>query len=276
MIDKHFNFDNKFRELYMYHCGIEECKPAHSYGPAVRDHFLIHYILDGEGTFHVNGKIYSLTRDQGFLICPDFVTYYEAHTANPWHYIWVGFHGQKAEEYLKNAGLNQQNPVFTYRRGSFLKDCMMEMIKADENYNKGKDLRLQSLLYHFLSELMENGDHPGKFDTSRNVQDSYIHKAIQYINMNYSFNISISTISRQIGLDRSYLCHLFKQRLGVSPSTFLIQYRVNKACELMTDSRLTIGDISRSVGYEDPLVFSKAFKRLTGLSPNNYRKNMQP
>jgi mannose-6-phosphate isomerase-like protein (cupin superfamily) len=65
-------------DLNMYHCGTEDCAPGHDYGPAVKDHYLIHYILDGKGTFHVGEKIYQLGKGQGFLICPNVITYYQA------------------------------------------------------------------------------------------------------------------------------------------------------------------------------------------------------
>ncbi len=70
-------------DLNLYHCGSENCAPGHSYGPAIRDHYLIHYILDGKGFFQVNNKTYHLKNGQGFLICPDIITYYEADKENP-------------------------------------------------------------------------------------------------------------------------------------------------------------------------------------------------
>ena len=57
---------------------MEKCKPSYSYGPAVRDHYLIHFIIKGSGIFYVNGKSYEIKANQGFLICPDVVTYYKA------------------------------------------------------------------------------------------------------------------------------------------------------------------------------------------------------
>ena len=65
-------------DLVVYQCGMEKCKPSYSYGPAVRDHYLIHFIIKGSGIFYVNGKSYEIKANQGFLICPDVVTYYKA------------------------------------------------------------------------------------------------------------------------------------------------------------------------------------------------------
>lgn len=47
-------YNRESRDLLVYQCGREECTPAHSFGPAIRDHFLIHYIIEGSGTFLVN------------------------------------------------------------------------------------------------------------------------------------------------------------------------------------------------------------------------------
>ena len=267
-----YDFHTNLREgidLCVYHCGMEECEPGHSYGPAVRDHFLIHYILDGQGRFHIDGKVYNLHKNQGFLICPDIVTYYEADREDPWTYTWVGFQGVKAEMYLRYAGLTRENPVFTYDKGDYIRECFSKMIDASK-LKKGGEIRLQGLLYLFLSELIEAAD--GYVEAGEKQQEVYIRKAIQYIEMNYSRDISVMELAKHIGLDRSYLCSLFKEYLKVSPREYLIRYRMDKACELMKNPSLSISDVARSVGYNDPLGFSKMFKKVKGCSPKEYRR----
>lgn len=86
--------------------------------------------------------------------------------------------------------------------------------------------------------------------------------------MNYAQKITIEHIANFIGLNRSYLCSLFKQQVNTSIQDYLVRYRINKACEMMGNAELSIGDISRSVGYNDSLLFSKIFKKVKGFSPN--------
>jgi AraC-like DNA-binding protein len=62
--------------------------------------------------------------------------------------------------------------------------------------------------------------------------------------------------------------------MNISPQNFLINYRVERAVDLMQNPELTIGDISRSVGYEDPFQFSKIFKKIKGVSPSEFRNNL--
>ncbi|OOM80234.1 melibiose operon regulatory protein [Clostridium puniceum] len=258
-------------DLVVYQCGMEKCKPSYSYGPAVRDHFLIHFILKGSGIFYVNEKSYKIKENQGFLICPNVVTYYKADNEDPWTYTWIGFRGIKAENYLNLANLNQENPIFECIEGEFIKKCFEDMRKATE-LKYGRELRLQSLLGMFLSQLIEeSGKH---VVLSNNYKELYIKKSLQFVETNYSRKLYINEMAKSVGLNKNYFSAFFKENMGVTPQQYIIKFRINKACELMINRQLSISDISRSVGYDDTLGFSKIFKKEKGMSPKNYREKL--
>ena len=73
--------------LQFYYSGYEKCEAAHSFGPAVRVHYLIHLVISGKGTYHVGKKAYSVCAHQAFLIRPQEVTFYTADKAEPKEYI---------------------------------------------------------------------------------------------------------------------------------------------------------------------------------------------
>ena len=114
------------------------------------------------------------------------------------------------------------------------------------------------------------------FSRSENRKEFYFQKAVQFIGLSYSNYISVRQIADHIGIDRTYLYSIFKTILNKSPEDYLIGFRMTKACELMQDETLSIGDISRSVGYDDPLQFSKMFKKHKHMSPSEYRKSHPP
>lgn len=257
-------------ELNVYHCGMEQCESCHSFGPAVRDHYLIHYVLDGNGTFRTSEATYKLGASEGFLICPGQVTYYEADKDTPWVYAWVGFHGAKAQHYLRLAGLDQARPIFKTTDHETTSSLFRRMVEACA-LSRSREVRLRGHLYEFLSYLIEAA--PATLDNGGGSRaELYVQKAVEYIQLNYSEKLTVSQIARHIGLDRSYLCSLFKQALDSSPQDFIIRFRIGKARELMEDARLTISNIARSVGYEHPLTFSKTFRRVVGTSPSEYRR----
>ena len=75
---------SKFRDLYLCFCGVSECEPCHSFGPAVRPSYILHYILSGKGMYKVGDRKYKLMEGQGFLIEPEAVTFYQADEKEPW------------------------------------------------------------------------------------------------------------------------------------------------------------------------------------------------
>ncbi|MEN8077867.1 AraC family transcriptional regulator [Clostridioides difficile] len=255
-------------DLSFLFCGIHKCDGSYGYGPTIRHEYIIHYIISGEGTYYVNNTEYKLKENQGFLICPNSITYYQANKDNPWTYLWVGFNGNLAKKYLNYAGLDETKLIF-HSNDNDLKDCIKEMID-NPPINYHNELLLHGLMYKFLAKLSmtSNISYIGK--TSNHI-NSYIEKSVEYINKHYSGDIKIQDIADELAIHRSYLSKIFKQVIGKSPQEYLVYFRVNKAIELLEKTDLPISEISNLVGYYDQVAFSKIFKKLQGVSPNRYR-----
>lgn len=260
-------------DLKLYYCGTQECNHNHSWGPAIKEHFKIHYIHKGKGIFRLGNETYHLEEGQGFLICPNVIAYYKADDKEPWSYSWCAFDGINAETYLKRANLTNDNPIFEYNKDDKVNKCFEEMMKAT-NWEKSSDLRLQSLLYLFLATIIDEVIFDSSYEETKTNKTAYINKAIDFIHINYSRKIRVSEVAKFIGLDRKYISKLFKDIVGVTIQDYLISFRINKAKEMMRDKQLSIGDISRSIGYDNPLIFSKIFKKVNGISPSKYRDSI--
>jgi len=273
MLEKYYFNKYNQTDLNVYRCGIQKCKPEYTWGPGVRDHFIVHYILSGAGTFSVQKKSYHLSAGDGFIIFPDQLVTYTADSDNPWTYSWVGFHGLKAESYLRKAGFSMEYPVFRYDSDDKLSECLNNMISC-ARLSTPSELMLLGYLYIFLSLLIHNNGMETNQGTSVDNHDKYIHRAIEFISKNYSGEISIQDLASRLGIDRSFLYTIFIKHLNMSPQDFLLRFRIDRAVELMENTSLSIGDISRSVGYDDPLHFSKIFKKKKGASPSLFRKQL--
>lgn len=260
-------------DLKLYYCGTEDCQPGHSWGPAVKDHYKIHYVHSGKGIFKIGEETYNIKDGQCFLICPDIVSYYKADEEDPWTYYWVAFNGLNVRSYLNRAGLTVESPVINCCNDDIIIDCFTRMFEGSKTSSSG-DLRLLSSLYEFLSIIIDESAVKTAADKSTKKDNLYIAKAIEWFELNYSSSVSISEIADYIGLNRKYFSKLFKESIGMSPQNFLINLRLNKACDLMKNSYLSIGEISRSVGYEDQLLFSRIFKKFKGVSPNQFRSEL--
>jgi len=255
-----YNLDS----IVIYHSGMEKCQPNHSWS-GLRDHFLIHYIISGQGVFVYNDISYKLKKDQCFLIHPDMLSFYQADSKDPWVYCWIGFHGTKVLDYLNEIGLDIDNPVLSCPNSSI--SALIEQIVNHQAEAAQTDFYALSLMYRLLSELRKYSRTQPAYAKAK--QD-YVNKAIAFIACNYSRSITVKSIAQHVGIDRKYLCSLFKKELNVSPQKYLLMYRMDKACSLLLKKNLLIREAANSVGYDDPLQFSKAFKRIKGICPTAF------
>ena len=274
--DKKYKFhvvqDELFIDLNLYQFGYERCKPMHLWGPAVRNHFLFHYIISGKGRLDTNNQTYIFQPGQGFLLCPNQISTYYADEEDPWFYAWVEFDGLKARECMTLAGLSETQPVYTplNQENSRIGEYMMNLADSTESSN----MRLIGLGMLLMDEIVETSRTRVRQERKK-LRDFYMKEALNFIEGNYQRDISIEEIADRSGLNRSYFSRLFREMFGESPQSFLIKYRMNKASELLKHSKISIGDVGRQVGYENQLHFSRAFKNIFGVSPREYRdRNM--
>lgn len=258
-----------FSDLYLCFCGYAGCRPCHSYGPAVRPNYILHYILKGKGRFSVGAEEYHLRAGQGFLIEPDVQTFYEADREDPWTYVWIGFAGEKAGAYLRDLGLCSAQPVFQCACGEELEKIVLAMLE-NRHYTVANEYMLEGLLYQFFSHLARHME-TGMIRRDRD-DNLYIRKAVEYIQNHYSYPLRVEEIAEYVGINRSYLYTLFRTHMGVSPKEYLTSFRMTRASRLLEATKLSVESVAMSCGYEDALVFSKTFKQRMGVTPSAYRR----
>jgi Response regulator containing CheY-like receiver domain and AraC-type DNA-binding domain len=99
-----------------------------------------------------------------------------------------------------------------------------------------------------------------------------VHLAIKYIDGNYFLNhLSLDSVSENLNLSPSYLSKLLKQETGLSFIDYLTSVRIKRAIDIMSDPTVKIYQIAELVGYNNQHYFCKAFKKITGFSPKEYR-----
>lgn len=231
------------------HFGYEECEPAHIFGPAVRNYFLLHYVLEGEGTFCKDGKTLHLQQGDLFVICPEDVTTYQASAENPWKYAWVGFQAEQTPDFLK-VPVIRQAPV----RQDF------EWIRNRSEY-WDIDGMVFSITYDLLWRLSQNA--PNTAD----LPGSYAAYAKTYLDTTYMRQVSIQEIADVLHIDRRYLTVLFKAAYGIPPKTYLMQLRMNQAKDFLHRG-YGVTETATMAGFSDLSNFSRQYKIHFGVSPS--------
>jgi len=260
------------RQIKIYYCGREVCAPSHSYGPSIRTHYLMHFVLKGKGTYCVRGKNYAVKEHQAFLIRPYESTLYFADELDPWEYIWIAFDGGETEQLLEESRLTADRLVCSYgddvlTRGylSAFIDCFYK-ISVFGNISKQREV----LGYFYLifstinqGELATNDSH--QFDMN------YLRQAKEYVMDNYGYDIQVQDIAHHVGIERTYLYKIFMKYEKQSPKQFLTNYRIRIAKEMLETTDYKVLEIALSSGFGDASIFCKNFLNFVGMTPTKYR-----
>ena len=266
-MEKAFKLDfenDRIGSLYVNCCGCSQTEGLHSFGPASKPHYLIHYVLSGKGIFRFHDKEYRLEAGYGFLIQPNELAFYQADAQEPWSYLWVGFGGSRAGEYLEAMGLSARHPIFACDRDQELYSIVRDMMEHN-TFGVADDLRRNGQLGVFLSVLAAGAGVVARDEEDKGNQ--YVKKAVSFIQSNYCNPIKVTDVADYVCINRSYLYTLFQNYLGMSPQRFLTTFRITKARELLDSTSYPIESIALSCGYRDALVFTKAFHAMKGMSP---------
>ena len=229
--------------------GVHECESEHTFGPAIRDYYLLHYCISGKGGITDPSGAHTVSAGSFFIIRPGEVTVYKADKQDPWKYVWIGFSGKACERFKTVPTVNKY-PHDTFLR---MEESILSGIDSPEIYI--------SYIYELLHFLFS--DSPGNADAVSGVKN--------YIKYNYMNDISVENIAENAGLNRRYLSRIFKEKYGKTIKEYIIDTRCKKAAEFLL-SGYTVTEAAFMAGYTDVFAFSKMFKKVTGTSPSEKKK----
>ena len=247
--------------LNVCNTGLQRCEPGYSWGPGVRDHFLIHYVISGSGVYESDGVRRELRAGDLFLSRPDMRIFYQSSADDPWEYCWVGFYGTDAELLLERIDLKE--PVLRDVGETVCRLVMQIYFSRGSRFHEST--AMTGLLYQLLALLMR--EHPA---SATHERDDTVRRACDYIENHFALPIGISDVARHVGVSRSQLYRLFVSELKLTPMQALTQVRIRHACALLRRGDLSVKAVAASVGFENPLYFSRRFHEIVGSPPTEY------
>lgn len=256
--------------LRVYNVGREQCKSLHQWGPGIRNFYLIHHIVSGKGIYKVGNKTYEIGVGNTFLIYPNTEITYIADKEDPWEYYWVGFSGNDANVIINQTDFTKDNPVILRDMDNKFEELLMEIYNGQGNSDADK-IKMAGYLMLALSLLVINASQKKVRHTS---SSEYFQKALEYIEYNYTQKLTVMDLANYIGLSRSRLYRIFMEYYKKSPIEYILEYRINVACQLLKTTELSISSVGYSVGFDDSLYFSRVFKKIKGVSPRDYIRSL--
>ena len=153
---------------------------------------------------------------------------------------------------------------YRYKMDIYLRELLQETSSQIEFYQEISQGLVSALLVLVMRLIRINPE-----DEAALSQECQ--KIKEYLDQNFTSPITLDSLSETVYISKHYLSHLFKEQTGISPIKYLTSKRMEKACELLSETELPVSEVSKAVGYENPLYFSQVFKRIYGISPVKYR-----
>lgn len=150
-------------------------------------------------------------------------------------------------------------------------DQLMAETKKNDSWSR---MMINSCLIQFVVLLHRALESFSKDLPDKSSHDSFrIQNILETINQSINKNLSLKDLAQKAFLSESRFSHVFKDITGTSPKNYIISTRLEKSCDLLASSNLSIIKICQELGYENPAYFSRLFKSKFGTSPTQFRKN---
>ncbi len=251
--------------IYLVNMGLHELQPHTIREEGYSCHQIL-YCTKGSGTF--------LSENTKHVIEPYTAVFIPTGTPHEyypnediWDIHWVVPSGYALDELLSHFSFDKLS-FFELGDVKMLEHHFRKMHEALMGDRLFGNYRASGYLYDFLIEFYRLTSKSGTAVTA----NSAVIKAIDYINANYTSEITMEQLCEAAGMSEQHLCRLFRSVLNSRPMEYTAKRRIQAAKELLTNTSSTIEEISEKTGFCTSSYFCKLFKRYEGMTPTQFRR----
>lgn len=245
---------------------------AHSPHTSSRKHlasYLFFMVESGQGILEYEGTTYELSAgDCVFIDCSS--SYAHRTGEDLWRLRWIHFYGPNLSniyaKYVERGG----QPSFRPSDISGFEQIWTNLYSVASSSDYIRDMRINECLNTLLTRLMEESWHPASRKESSHKQN--LSQIKNYLDQHYTEKISLDELADTFYINKYYLTRVFKEQFGTTINTYLLQKRITHAKQLLRFTDKTVEDIGYECGMGAVHYFSRMFKKMEGISPNEYRK----
>lgn len=259
--------------LHLQEIGSLKAVKPHTSSRRNLSSYLFFIVEHGSGTLTYENQCYPLkSGDCVFIDCRK--AYSHCSSADLWSLRWVHFYGPNIhaiyQKYRERGGLT----VFPASDPDHYSTLLKETFDLAESTTYIRDMKIYEKLTGLLVLIMEKSWHPNSktatFRAKRDLQDIK-----EFIDNHFTTEIRLDDLAEKFYINKYYLTRIFKEQFGCTINHYQIQLRITHAKHLLRFSDYTIEKISGECGIDDPNYFSRIFKKVEGLTPNEYRNKWQ-
>ena len=251
--------------IYLQEVGISKTSEQHTNLRNFTDSFLIFIVLEGTGTLNYDNKNVKLSKNMcSFINC--HLPY--SHTSNNWKIAWVHFNGENVEN-IYNKFIERENSNSFKTDVNKFSEIINDLFIICESNDYTKDMNIYNKLVSLLNIIMSETIYPDKNKRKRKYN---IEEIKEYIDNNYTNDISLDSLSNLFYINKYYLLRSFKNLYGTTINNYILEKRITKSKELLRFSNKKIEDIASICGIKDANYYSRLFRKIEGITPKQYKQ----
>lgn len=240
-------------------CGRFTCKKGFLVKRSAPGYSVILYTEEGYGALDLNGERHALTKDTVAILSAGDDYYYTA-PEDGWRFRFI---------HLIGCAVDIQIDEIKRIRSSVFRFCDKEAI-FDRIITSAREKMPLYKAYQLTSELLG----ALRFCREGSDENRAIAHACKYINENLSSDLTVEAVAYEVSLSRPYLTALFSKEIGMPPSEYVVQKRIERATELLYTTDRPISEIASLCGYPDTSSFIRLFKKRKGITPLAFKKQI--
>ncbi|WP_438349863.1 AraC family transcriptional regulator [Paenibacillus sp. FA6] len=226
-------------------------------------------VISGEGELNLEGHTYPVSTGQAICLYPNIPHSYHA-ISEPWELNFISFDGNLCSTLLQQAGIHQSG-VFSLTDSDAIMAHLTHLLTITSSERSYLSVECSKVLYTLILDLTKYV-YTHNDNTQQNVLR--LQPVMQYMKQNCYQSITIDQIATYAGISPQYLCSLFKKTLHIRPMEYINRERITRSKELMfLNPAKKIHQIAKESGYEHPSYFCTVFKRLEGMTPEQFKKS---
>lgn len=231
-----------------------------SFPPHIHQCFEIITINDGKMNVTIDGKIYTLAKNECIIIFPNQI--HSLESVQSAHTLCIF-----SPEFVMSFSRTVKNKIPLNNKFTVSENLLTLIKQLEQNESETLKKGILYLLCDAFNKQAEYKDQPF-------VHDNLLYKMFVFVDKNFDGECSLTMLSKKTGYNYSYLSRCFKNIVGLSFNSYVNNYRLNNSCYLLKNSTLTTMQCAFESGFVSLRSFNRNFKQRYGITPTEYRSNI--
>jgi len=236
------------------------------------DDNLLLYCSEGRGRLTAGDWMGDIRPGQIMLLPQGLTHSYEANEEDPWTLYWIHFQGASTGVLMQYLGYREGRPVADAGVSPLLIGAFTSLLEVRRTgYSTRAFINAANHLRHLVTQMsMEISAHAGRLQSGFELDHVQAYM-LEHIDQ----PVTLDNLAAVATMSKYHFSKRYKQLTGYSPIKHFLNIKMEHACHLLDSTELGVGEIALRVGYDDPLYFSRLFRKTIGSSPREYRNSMR-